>query len=195
MSDALQSVLTELGLAVARFRAVKTSDQAVAFFRQLGYDLPAAAFGSAFNGLTTQASSLVSAIEQLVNASSEDDIATALTSIFSRLVATVNAIGQLHAELATSAGAVPNLDDLPRRLTDFLLLDYLDTARPQLHAALHLLGLIEIVPNPPAGQTTRTVNWDRFTQFINSPRQTADDVYQWTPAFNATTFLQRRPEL
>jgi hypothetical protein len=195
MSDALQSVLTELGLAVARFRAVKTADQAVAFFRQLGYDIPAGAFGSAFNGLTTQASSLVSAIEQLVNASSESDIATALTSIYSKLVATVNAIEQLHTELTTNAGAVPNLDDLPRRLTDFLLLDYLDTARPQLHAALHLLGLIEYVPNPPVGQTSRTVNWDRSTQFINSPGKIADDVYQWTSAFDATTFLQRLAEM
>ena len=191
MPDALQSVLTELGLAVAPFRAVKTADQAVAFFRQLGYELPAGAFGSAFNGLTTRASSLIAAVEQLVNASSESDIANALTSIYSKLVATVDAIEQLHTELKANAGAVPNLDDLPRRLTDFLLLDYLNRAHAQLHAGLHLLGLVEDVPNPPAGQTTRTVNWDRFTQFINTPGQIADDVYQWTSAFDANTFLQR----
>ena len=191
MPDALQSVLTELGLAVAPFRAVKTADQAVAFFRQLGYELPAGAFGSAFNGLTTQAGSLIAAVEQLVNASSESDIANALTSIYSKLVATVNAIEQLYTELKANAGAVPNLDDLPRRLTDFLLLDYLNRAHAQLHAGLHLLGLVEDVPNPPAGQTTRTVNWDRFTQFINTPGQIADDVYQWTSAFDANTFLQR----
>ena len=191
MADALQSVLTELGLAIAPFRAIKTADQAVAFFRQLGYEIPAGAFGSAFNGLTTQASSLVAAVEQLVNASSENDVVTALTSIFSKLVATVNAIDQLLNELKNNAGAVPNLDDLPRRLTDYLLLDYLDRAHSQLHAGLHLLGLIESLPNPPAGQTTRIVNWDRLTQFINAPGQIADDVYQWSSAFDANTFLQR----
>jgi len=191
MPDALQSVLTELGLAIAPFRAIKTADQAVVFFRQLGYEIPTGAFGSAFNNLTTQASSLIAAVEQLVNASSESDVATALTSIYSKLIVTVNAIDQLHAELQTNAGAVPNLDDLPRRLTDFLLLDYLNSVHPQLHAGLHLLGLIEYAPNPPAGQTTRTVNWDRFTQFINTPGQIADDVYQWTTVFDATTFLQR----
>jgi hypothetical protein len=195
MSDALQSVLTELGLAIAPFRAVKTPDQAVAFFRQLGYELPSSAFGSALNGLTTQASGLVSALEQLVNASSESDVASALASIFSKLVATVNAIEQLHTEVQTNAGAVPNLDDLPRRLTDFLLLDYLNRARPQLHAGLHLLGLIEHELNPAPGQTTRAVNWDRFTQFINSPGQIAEDTYHWSSGFDAITFLTRLAEL
>lgn len=60
---------------------------------------------------------------------------------------------------------------------------------------MHLFGLVEYLPNPPAGQTTRTVNWERFTQFINSPGQIADDVYQWSSAFDATTFLQRLADL
>ncbi len=195
MPDALQSLLTELGLAIAPFRAVKTPDQAVAFFRQLGYELPSGAFGSAFNGLTTQASGLVSALEQLVNASSETDVASALANIFSKLVATVNAIEQLHTELQTNAGATPNLADFPRRLTDFLVLDYLNRARPGVHAGLHLIGLIEYVPSPPAGQTTRTVNWDRFTQLINTPGQIADDVYHWNSGVDATTLLTRLAEL
>lgn len=195
MPNGLQSVLTEIGLAIAPFRAVKTPDRAVAFFRQLGYELPSGAFGSAFNGLTTQASGLVSALEQLVNASSETDVASALANIFSKLVATVNAIEQLHTELQTNAGATPNLGDFPRRLTDFLLLDYLDRARPQVHTGLHLLGLIEHEPNPPADQSTRAVNWDRFAQFISSPGQIAEDVYHWNSGFDATTFLKRLAEL
>ena len=81
MADALQSALIELGLAIAPFRAIKTPDQAVEFFRQLGYEFPAGAFGSALNGLTAQAGSLVAALEQLVNATSEADTASALASL------------------------------------------------------------------------------------------------------------------
>ena len=195
MPDALQSVLTELGLAVAPFRAVKTPDQAVDFFRHLGYEFPSAAFGSGLNAVATQATGLISAIEALVNANSDSAVAAALTDIFAKLVAAVHAIEQLHTELVANAGGTPNLDDLPRRLTDFLVLDYLERARPQAHAGLHLLGLIENTPNPPAGQSTRTVNWERFTQFINSPGQIAEDVYHWNSGFDATTFLSRLAEL
>jgi len=195
MPDALQSVLTELGLAIAPFRAVKTPDQAVGFFRQLGYELPSAAFGSGLNAVATQASGLISALEELVNANSDSEIAAALADIFAKLVAAVHSIAQLHDELQANAGGIPNLADLPRRLTDFLVLDYLDRARPQAHGALHLLGLIDHTPNPLAGQTTRTVNWERFTQFINSPGQIAEDVYHWNSGFDATTFLTRLAEL
>src|SRR4051812_17011497 len=104
MADALQSVLTELGLAIAPFQAIKTPDQAVEFFRKLGYEFPAGAFGSALNGLSAQAGSLVAALEQLVNASSEADIAAALASILAKLLAARDAIGQLHAQLQTNAG-------------------------------------------------------------------------------------------
>ena len=195
MPDALQSALTQIGLAIARFRAVKSPDQAVAFFRQLGYELPPGAFGSALNALTTQTSGFISALQQLVNASSPADIASAAANVFSKFVATVNAIEQLHVELQTNAGATPNLADLPRRLTDFLVLDHLDSAHPALHSGLHLLGLIEHEPNAPAGRTTRTINWDRLTQFINSPAQIAETVYHWNSGFDATTFLSRLAEL
>ena len=107
----------------------------------------------------------------------------------------MNAIEQLHAELQTNAGGTPNLADLPRRLTDFLLLDYLDRARPQAHAGLHLLGLIEHEATPPAGQTTRAVNWDRLAQFVSSPGQIAEDVYHWSSGLDATTFLTRLAQL
>ena len=36
-------------------------------------------------------------------------------------------IGALQAQLQSNAGGVPNINDLPRRLTDFLILDYLGT--------------------------------------------------------------------
>lgn len=195
MPDALQSALTELGLALAPFRAVKTPDQAVVFFEQLGYTLPAGAFGSAFNGLTSQASGLIDALKPLVTASAESDVTSALVNLFVKLLGLVNAIKQLHQEVVANAGAVPNLGDLPRRLTDFLLLDYLNRARPQMHAGLHLVGLIEHENAPPAGQSTRVVNWDRFVQFINSPGQIAEDVYQWNSGFDAATFLTRLAEL
>jgi len=195
MADALQSVLIELGLAIAPFRAVKTPQQAVSFFKQLGYDIPAGAFGPALNTVATQAGALVSALEPLVDAGSEDDVSGALAGVFTSLLGTIDAIGQLHSALRASSGATPNLDDLPRRLTDYLVLDYLDRARPQVHAGMHLLGLVEEQPSPPAGQSTRVVNWDRFTQLLHGPGQIADAVYGWSTDFDAAGFLARLARL
>src|SRR5207245_9756084 len=111
MPDALQSVLTELGLAIAPFRAVKTADQAVDFFRQLGYEFPSAAFGSGLNAVATQATGLISAIEALVNANSHSALAAALTDAFGKLVAAVHAFEELPTALVADVGATAYLYD------------------------------------------------------------------------------------
>src|SRR6266853_460764 len=192
MSDALQSVLTQAGLAIAPIRAIKTPEQAVAFFRKLGFEIPTGAFGPGLSALTTQADGLVSAVQQLAQATDAGAIASGVTNLFTKLVATTTAIGQLHSEiLAGGGGALPNIGDLPRRLTDFLVLDFLDRQKPDTHKTLHLVGLIEDEPKPSPGQPRRLINWDRFGTFLSSPKQIANDVYQWETNFDITTFLTR----
>jgi hypothetical protein len=163
MADALQSILTQAGLALAPLRSVNTPDQAVAFFRKLGYEIPPAAFGGALTALSTKANDLITAVRQLTQATSEAAIATAIANLFTSLVGAVDAVKALHTQIKSGGGGgLPNIDDLPRRLTDFLLLDFFDRQRPELHATLHLVGLIEHEPNPIAGQPGRLINWNRF---------------------------------
>ena len=96
MSDALQSVLTQAGLAIAPMRAIKTPEQAVAFFRKLGYEVPTGAFGPGLQALSTQADGLIATIQQLAQASDDGAIAAAVASLFTKLLATVAAIRQLQ---------------------------------------------------------------------------------------------------
>jgi hypothetical protein len=192
MADALQSTLVQAGLALAPLRAVNTPAQAVAFFRKLGYEIPPGAFGGGLTGLSAQASDLIAAVRQLTEAGGEVAVAAALANLFARVAATVTAIRQLHTEIQAGGGAgLPNIDDLPRRLTDFLLLDFLDRQRPELHATLHLLGLIEHEPAPGPGQPVRLINWNRVGQVFNDPIRIANDVYGWETDFDSNEFLAR----
>ena len=189
---ALQSILAQASLAIASLRAIGTPERATAFFRKLGYEFPPSAFGGALPTVATQAGELVSAIGLLVNASGEGGVAAAILNLTTRLSAIMEAIRQLHIQLQTGGGAgIPNIGDLPRRLTDFLILDYFDRQNPELHEVLLLLGLIEHEPNPSPGQSMRLINWQRLEQFLNKPGQIANDVYQWDTGFNINKFLPR----
>ncbi len=190
--DAFQSLLTECGLAIGPLRNVKTPAQAQAFFRQLGYNIPPGAFGSALAGLASQAGELVTAVRKLSAASGEVAVAAAIANLLTRIGTTVDAIAHLHDQLkASGAENLPHFNDFPRRLTDFLILDYLDRQRPQLHEILHLLGLIDHEPKPAPGMSTRLINWERFGQFLTAPSQIADDVYQWNSNFDTEKFFTR----
>ena len=192
MPDALQSILTQAGLALAPLRAIKTPAQAVVFFRKLGYEIPPGAFGGALSGLGTQAGELVNSVEQLLNASGELNVVAAMANLFGRLVATGQAINQLHTQIQSGGGgALPNIGDLPTRLTNFLILDHLDRLRPEAHETLFTLGLIEHEESPAPGQAARVINWSRFGQILTQPRQLFNDVYQWETNFDSQKFLSR----
>jgi len=64
MADALQSILTQAGLALAPLRAVKTGDQAAALFRKLGYEIPAGAFGTDLSAVSNGAGQLIDGVQQ-----------------------------------------------------------------------------------------------------------------------------------
>lgn len=190
--DALQSILTETSLAIAPLRSIKSPDQAAAFFRKLGYELPVGAIGSALTAVTTQAGELVEASRKLLSSSGVEALAKEIPNVFARLKKVVEAIAQFKAQVKASGGAgIPNIDDLPRRLTDFLVLDYLTQQRSQIHEALLLLGLIESTPTPAAGQTTRRINWERLGTFFTDPIQIANAVYAWESDFNGDKLLAR----
>jgi len=196
LADALQNILTGAGLAIAPLRAIDTPAKAVAFFRQLGYELPAGAFGGALSNLGSQATQLVAAVNTLANATGEVGIGLALAGLMGRLGTTIDAIRQLHVEVQAGGGAgIPGIADLPRRLTDFLILDYIHGQRPEAHAVFHLLGLIEHEPTPPSGQPARLINWDRFGKIVSDPASIANDVYHWDTDFDVTKFLGRLEEI
>lgn len=194
--DALQSVLTEAGLALSPLRAVNTPQKAVDLFKKLGYDLPASAVGSALSGVATEGTELVTAVRSLVDASGDMEVIAALAAVGTRFGTLVNAIVNLHNQIKSGGGGgLPGINDFPRRLTDFLILDYFEHQKPQLHDALFLLGLIEFEPEAPAGQPMRLVNWDRLGLMFSNPRQLFNDVYKWETDFDAGKFLFRLERL
>jgi hypothetical protein len=194
--DALQSVLTQAGLAISRLQTINTPERGVAFFRQLGYELPPGAFGGALPALATQATDLASAVGLLAGASGEGGVSAATVNLMSKLVGTVNAIRQLHVQLQAGGGAgLPNFGDFPRRLTDFLILDCCNQLIPDLHATLHVFGLVEHEPSPAPGQSMRLINWDRFARFLTNPAQIANDLYRWDTDFDVAGFLLRLESL
>jgi hypothetical protein len=190
--NSLQNILTETSLAIASLRTIDSPERAVNFFRSLGYSFTPDLFDRELTQLATQSGELIVSAGQLAEANGDGDIALATVKVLARLSLTIDAIRQIHNQLKAGGGAgIPNIEDFPRRLTDFLILDYFDRRNPQLHATLLLLGLIEYEPNPTPGQPIRLVNWQNLEKFLNKPGQIANDVYQWDTDFNTDKFLFR----
>lgn len=192
MPDALQNMLINAGYALAPLRAIDTPDKAVTFFRQLGFELPPGSFGTSLGKLANQGTELVSSVKDLINATGDTATIAALAKTGARLGTTIAAVVELHqAVQAGGGGGLPNIDKLPERLTDFLLLDSISRLTPAIHESLHVLGLVDYNPTPAAGEPMRKVRWERIGTMLSKPGKIFDDVYQWSTNFDTTTFLNR----
>jgi hypothetical protein len=192
MPDALNSILVQAGAALAPLRAIDSPAKAVAFFRQLGYEMPPGSFGGALADVANQGSELVNAIKELPSASGDAAVIASVAKTTLRLTATIKSITDLHSQVqAGGAAGLPNIGQLAERLTDFLMLETLSRVSPGTHAALHVLGLVDYSPQPAAGQPMRKVRWERFGTLLSDPRQLFNDVYKWETDFDTTVFLTR----
>ena len=190
MPDALQNLLTGAGIAIGRLRAIDTPAKAAALCKEFGYELPESAFGGALSNVTAQAGALGAAVQTLATASGEAGVAAAVFNVLDKLAASIDAVKQLYEQLRASA-PVDGIDEFPRRLTDHLILDYINSAKPDLHNTAHLIGLIEHETNPPAGTPARRINWDRLGRVFTDPISLVNDNYHWDSDFDAAKFLSR----
>jgi len=189
--NALQPIMTAVGMALVPFRFVATPAQAVTFFRQLGYEIPPGAFGSALTTFSAKCGDLMTSIGPL--AISTDDAGTTLSlgKAAEAITGAINALGQLRDQIKIAVPGLAGIDELPRRLTDHLLLDYVQRRFPEMHANLHLFGLIENEAVPDVGVPGRSIHWDRLGRFLSAPSSIVEDVYSWSTDFNWEEFLFR----
>jgi hypothetical protein len=194
-ANALQSILIHAGVALSPLRSIKTSSQAVFLFRKMGYTIPPAAFGGGVSALSIQANELLNAVDSLSEANNDTAIVTAFANVTARFVSTINEIKTLKDQIKSVAPGIPDIDELPRRLTDFLILDYLERQSANAHQMLHILGLIDYEPTPLPNSLTHSIHWNNFGVLVKQPSKLFDDVYKWQTQFDAAKFLFRLENL
>jgi hypothetical protein len=108
---------------------------------------------------------------------------------------------ELRAQIPRIQAALDNLGDLigPTsqmaeklflRLIDYLLYEYLTKYHPRVFASLHVLGLVERLPDD-FGTMVRTVQWGRMGLLFSDPVELAQQTYRWETDFNGDEFLKR----
>ncbi len=137
----------------------------------------------------------------------EDELAMAgrMADLILAVNALVGNIRTLAAELPNELSAFGDYVDrtqihkeLPKRLFDFLLVNYLARRSPITFAVLHLINVIDyphFEADPENFQVEHiraVIRYRSFKTLFSDPGQLAEEAYGWgTPDFTPTTLLQR----
>jgi hypothetical protein len=132
-----------------------------ASFQQLGTDILAA-------------QSLIDGLSDVPDLSEIEDILELVKKIHDD----ISGLSELPAGCSSEF-----LDEIPGRLFNLLLADYLNNGFPQVFAVLSSFGVIENVYTPASGSRPaflyRKINWDIIPQIISDPTLLLTNMYGW----------------
>jgi hypothetical protein len=213
----LELLARELALALHPLEERFGAGRADALFATLGVRLPDgltedSAFASALGAGAASANALPQLIADLTTAiddGAETAIVAAGAALVEKIGELLNAIDGIASALEAAGASFGGLspqdrvdisaftDVLPRRLLDFLLVEYLQMRAPNVTTGLMLLGLIERTPEPgdPANPlkppfARRVLHVERIPDLINDPGTHFANLYGWgTPGFDAVTLF------
>jgi hypothetical protein len=193
--DFLKTIITEVGLALGTLRTLTSPAKAVAFFRDIGFELPPAAFGGRLPNVSARSNDLFNAVGQLSLASGDAAVAAAKAQVLAQLTATMDAVRQMIQQVQASGPGFPSVAEFTARFTDFLLLDFLRRQHGELFSIGHVLGLIDDGADLDSETSGSRIHWERLGQFLTQPSKILDDAYGWNTEFDSAAFLGRLRDL
>ena len=203
-NNILNSTLLEVSRAIHPLSEIDNTAKATALMNKLGYELP---LGQAFTGIPVsligKVATIADDIRALADASTDEDKLKAVIKLAAK-------IGEVCAEIADmaqkmeSAGAAiaafftnAPIDELPRRLLDYIVAVYLQTYYSGPYYFLLLFGAVDEIDktsNPAIYQpnfTLRKIWWERLPKYVTEPADLSEEIYQWQSNFNSDLFLTR----
>lgn len=193
-------------------------ERAMALLAEMGLELPESgmspAMMKAFEDAVTSAEALPQAAEDLITAIDGGDTVDILSNgvvVIGRVLVVVASFKTIADEIS-AAGPPPGLapadllafvTELPKRLTETMIVDYLEDEHVTILALLELFGLAEQTrfnqgstdPLHP-DHIKKFLRLDRLEAFLRSPGTVLSDLYLWgKPGFDGVLLIRRLTRL
>lgn len=193
-------------------------EHAITLLAELGLELPqsglTSALHAALHDTVTSAEALPQATQELITAIDGGDTIEILGKgvvVIGRVAVLVASFKTIADEIS-AAGPIPGLTpadlaafvaDLPKRLTETMVVDYLENEHTLILALFELFGLAEQTrfnqgstdPLHPE-HVKKSLRLDRLETLLRSPETLLNDLYKWgAPTFDAALLIQRLSRL
>jgi uncharacterized protein DUF6603 len=211
-------VATELSKALGPMAERLRDTRAIALLAELGLELPQSALSpalqTAFRDAVTNAEALPQATEDLVTAidgGDTMDIVGKGVTLMGRVLVMSVAVKTIADEISAT-GPIPGLtpadllafvEQLPKRLVETMIVEYLENEHALILAILELFGLAEQI-HANVGSTDplhpdhvkKMLRLDRLETLIKSPDTLLKDLYKWGLAdFDGALLIERVTKL
>ncbi len=207
-NNVLNSTLLEISRAFQPLSEITNASKATDLMKKLGYELPAA---QTFTGIPVSLIGKVAAIADdiraLADAGTDEDKLKAVLQLASKVAEVSVEIANMAQNMQSAGAAVAAfftnapIDEIPRRLLDYIVAVYLETFYSGPYYFFLLVGVvdeIEMTADAAIFQpdfTLRKIGWERLPKYVSEPLNLSEEIYAWQTDFNSDLFLTRLEKL
>lgn len=198
--------LIEVAHFLRPLRTLDTPERVLFFLQKIGYDVPAIDLVQVLSDVFSKSTEIIGLARELVAAETDEEktaivirflpvIASSFTEI-RKLTDAIKAVPGLSQDFINNAP----LNELPRRLVDYLLFMALYRRYPKIFGTLYLLGILddehrdknEAIYQPAF--SLKKVRWERLPRYLTEPGEVLNEVYDWNKPdkdFSSDLLLKR----
>jgi len=196
MKKSFTQILTiELGKLFAPLKTLNSQEGVIAFFKELGYDIPVAESLTLYNtfesiDLVVEVQQLLALIDSAASIQDQSDLLPVVDQVKDYAIKVNNLIKDVIPVVKSTLNALDDIEALPKRLADYLTFKYLEVNYYKIFAFGHVLGIFEWVETD--GKLIKTVQWNRIGLLFSKPIRLFEDTYEWgLVSFDDEEFLNR----
>ncbi len=204
----LNTSLLEVARAIHPLSEITNAAKATDLMKKLGFALPAAqTFTSIPVSLIGKVGAIADDIRALADATTDEDKLNAVLQLASKIAAVAVEIADMAQNMQAAGAAIASffanapLDELPRRLLDYVVSVYLENYYSGAYYFLLLVGVVDEIdltaddPSFRPAYIQRKIWWERLPRYVNEPLDLSEDIYAWQTNFNSDLFLGRLEKL
>ncbi|MBK8969719.1 MAG: hypothetical protein IPM36_24295 [Lewinellaceae bacterium] len=196
MNKSFTQILTEeLGKLFAPLKTLDTTQGVETLFKDLGYDVPVTDLADLVQDfqqvdLAAEVQDLQNLIASIASIQDQSDLPGVILQVKDKAVAVNAIIKNVIPTVQTTISALTDIQDLPRRLADYLVFKYLEDNYYKAFAFCHVLSLLEWVEKN--SKSIKTVQWNRIGLLFTKPIRLFEEAYDWGQvSFDDEEFLDR----
>jgi hypothetical protein len=204
-SGIIERLSVEFASALAPLaNSLESKEDLHEFIREIGWDLPKSAASVGVE--PTVIFDVLSALEKIQDMEFQTD-SDAITSNYLTLALSlarlVEHIGNIHTRISSQLDAAfiagsNILDELPKRIMDYLIIEHVRLSYEWLFQIFVILGIFELRKVPQdigsftSEHTRRIIHYDRIKSLFVEPSKLLEDVYGWgTPNGDLRILIER----
>jgi hypothetical protein len=184
-------------------KSLRTPESILNMLKRVGYDVPGGELANSFSAALSTTDDVIEAAKTLIEAETDSDKAAAIIPL---LVAVKSAFAEflkLEASIKSAPGLAQDfidnapLNELPKRLLNYLIVQNLSRRYPRIYGILFLMGVLEeqmLEEDSSIFQPVcrlQVIRWERLPKYLSGPGDIFDEIYQWKTDFKSDDFLPR----